>query len=306
MHLGHAGMGRGERDRRPRGCLSGGRGQPGRMQGATAPTAQAGTAPPLRHLLLQPLPGGPVECGGGTGAACCQGPGAADGPGHPAAGWGAPVLRGSPRTRAARPPVSAQGLWQVQKEREHVPVSSSAVPLAPGRGYGLRGSGEGSWDGHPATLKQSEQKRWDETGRLVHEMKPSSPAGSAARLPRASLLAPALPQQATPPDQGQPSRSWSSGAQHRSGTTTAGKPSPRASVTQTILGGKRYPLDISVSLPGERSTQLKPQHQPSEPQDGGKPQLQRERLERLALPVPVSTAEELPRPKLPSSPSTTC
>lgn len=146
-------LARGEgRARRPRGCLSGGPGSAGPSAGATAPTARASVAPLLRHLLLQPLPGAPVEHGGGTGSACCQGAGAVGGPGHPAAGRGAPVLRGSPCTRAARPPVSARGLWQVQREREHVPVSSSAVPLAPGRGYGLRGSGEGSWDGHPATL----------------------------------------------------------------------------------------------------------------------------------------------------------
>lgn len=71
------------------------------------------------------------------------------------------------------------GLWQVPREGEHVPVSSSAVPPAPGWGYGLHGSGEGSWDEHPATLKQSEQKRWDETGTLVHGMKLLSPAGNA-------------------------------------------------------------------------------------------------------------------------------
>lgn len=82
--------------------------------------------------------------------------------GHPAAGRGALVPRGSPHAWAARPPVSAQGLWHVQREREHVPVSSSAVPLAPGRGYGLHGSGEGSWDGHPATL------RWRARPRSCH------------------------------------------------------------------------------------------------------------------------------------------
>lgn len=48
-------------------------------------------------------------------------------------------------------------------------------------GDGLRGGDEGRWYGHPATLQQSEQKRWDETGRTTHEMKPPSPAVSAAQ-----------------------------------------------------------------------------------------------------------------------------
>lgn len=137
-------------------------------------------------------------------------------------------------------------------------MSSSAVPLAPALGYGLRGSGEGSWDGHPATLKQSEQKRWDETGGLVHEMKPLSPAGSATRPPHTSLLAP-----------------WSLGtagarvgSQNCSGTAVAEKPPPPATLPLHVLGGKQCPVAISQSQSGGCAP---PQQQPRKLQDHGKP-----------------------------------
>lgn len=49
-------------------------------------------------------------------------------------------------------------------------------------GDGLHGGHEGRWYGHPATLQQSEQRRWDETRRTIHRMKPLRPAISAAHL----------------------------------------------------------------------------------------------------------------------------
>lgn len=84
-------------------------------------------------------------------------------------------------------------------------------------------------------------------------MKPSSPAGRAARPPRASLLAPAPPPPPTP--------RGAAPARHNHGQQafTVGRRIPN------YLEGERRPRDTSVSPPGERSAQRKPQHQPRAP-----------------------------------------
>lgn len=236
--------------RPPWGAERGGYGSDSPSRHGTAAAASLIASAPAR---------GAVECGGGRGSAG-GGQGQRVGRGTPLPARGLWCHQAAPVPGQCGPPVSARGLWQVPREREHVPVSSSAVPLAPGRGYGLRGSGEGSWDGHPATLKQSEQKRWDETRRLVHEMKPSSPAGRAARPPRASLLAPAPPRPAPPPDHS------TSPAQPRLASLHRGRLHPKLS-----LGGQGCPLDIAVSPPGERSARRKPRQQPRAPRRRGNP-----------------------------------
>lgn len=249
---------RGEgRARRPRGCLLGATAPVGSPARGLRPRQPVPARPRRRRRVtycFSPCPG-PRWCMAVAGAACFQGAGA---------GWGGSGASGQPPRPGSAAPRSLPGDAGTRKGGEHVPVSSSAVPLAPGRGYGLRGSGEGRWDGHPATLKQSEQKRWDETGRPVHGMKPSSPAGSAARPPRHSLLTPAPRRRAAPPDQRRPSRGGgrSSGAQHWSGTSAASKPSPWATVPPTVLGGERCLPESPVPPPGERSTRLKPQPRP--------------------------------------------
>lgn len=221
-----------------RGARHGARGGPGNRAGASG---ARGTGPgrhsPCCHLTycFSPCWGTGGGCGG-AGARRCQGAGAAG-------ESGAPVPWSTSCTRAAWPQVSERGSGNVQREREHFPVSSSAVPLAPALGDGLRGSGEGSWDGHPATLKQSEQKRWDETGGLVHEMKPLSPAGSTTRPPHTSLLAPM-----------EPGHSGSScGEQNCSGTAAAGKPPPPATLPLHVPGGKQRPVAVSRSQSAGRA-----------------------------------------------------
>lgn len=72
--------------------------------GATALTAHAGTAlPPLLHLLLQPLPGAPVERGGRWGLRAARGQGQRVGRAPRCRSGGSGAARQPPRLGSAAP-----------------------------------------------------------------------------------------------------------------------------------------------------------------------------------------------------------